>query len=82
MGGTGCLEHWANFSYSTSNVSEANGVATITAQKTGRPGTGPGESSAQTGLQKFQYGYVEVTAKLPAGQGFWPAIWMYGSNSS
>lgn len=24
----------------------------------------------------MQYGYVEVRAKVPAGQGLWPAIWM------
>ena len=30
----------------------------------------------------FKYGKVEVKAKLPAGVGTWPAIWMLGSNIS
>jgi beta-glucanase (GH16 family) len=28
----------------------------------------------------FKYGTVEVRAKLPAGQGTWPAIWTLGAN--
>jgi beta-glucanase (GH16 family) len=28
----------------------------------------------------FKYGKVEVRAKLPTGQGTWPAIWMLGKN--
>ena len=28
----------------------------------------------------FQYGRVDVRAKLPAGNGTWPAIWMLGKN--
>ena len=71
---------WANFSYLTSNVSEANGVATITAQKSGSNWTGGILST--NGLYQFEYGFVEVRAKLPTGQGFWPAIWLYGDNSS
>ena len=69
----------ANFSYNTSNVSEANGVA-ITAQESG--GNWTGGILSTNGLYQFEYGFVEAYAKLPAGQGFWPAIWMYGSNSS
>jgi len=29
---------------------------------------------------EFQYGIVEVKAKLPTGHGLWPAIWMLGSD--
>ena len=31
------------------------------------------------GKMQFQYGRVEVSAKIPAGTGTWPAIWMLGS---
>ena len=67
---------WANFRYSPSNVSVANGVATITAQRSGSNWTG-GILSTDT-TKMFQYGFVEVRAQLPKGQGFWPAIWLYG----
>jgi beta-glucanase (GH16 family) len=32
------------------------------------------------GLFEFLYGRVEVRAKLPAGNGTWPAIWMLGTS--
>jgi beta-glucanase (GH16 family) len=38
-----------------------------------------GRSSSETSLPPnfaFQYGYVEIRAKVPAGQGLWPAFWM------
>ncbi len=34
------------------------------------------------GKFNFQYGYVEVRAKLPKGKGIWPAIWMLGADYS
>lgn len=39
--------------------------------------------SIQTvGKFSFQYGRIEVRAKLPKGKGIWPAIWMMGDNIS
>jgi beta-glucanase (GH16 family) len=72
---------WSNFGYSTSNVSEANGVATITVHNTGGGpgGTWTGGILSTDTTKWFQYGFVEVRAKLPKGQGFWPAIWQVGS---
>lgn len=32
------------------------------------------------GKQNFQFGRIDVRAKLPQGQGIWPAIWMLGSD--
>ncbi len=34
------------------------------------------------GKQAFQYGRIDIRAKLPEGQGIWPALWMLGSNFS
>ena len=30
----------------------------------------------------FQYGRVEIRAKMPVGQGFWPALWMLPTNGA
>ena len=34
------------------------------------------------GRNEFTYGRIDIRAKLPVGQGIWPALWMLGSNIS
>jgi beta-glucanase (GH16 family) len=77
--------NWSNFSYPSehgdfSAVSVSNGTVSITAKNTG--GNWTGGILSTNGLHQWQYGYFQVTAKLPAGQGYWPGIWLYGSDSS
>ena len=32
------------------------------------------------GKKEFKFGRIDIRAKLPEGQGIWPALWMLGSN--
>jgi beta-glucanase (GH16 family)/glycerophosphoryl diester phosphodiesterase len=65
----------------TNNVVIKNGILHITAikQKTGK---NLYTSARLTTKNKagFKYGKIEARAKLPAGRGTWPAIWMLGEN--
>ena len=71
---------WQNYTNSTSNSSVADGFLTITARQEGSSYTSARMKSED--LQEFQYGRIDVRAKLPEGQGIWPAIWMLGGNFS
>jgi Glycosyl hydrolases family 16/PKD domain len=82
LGGGG----WGNneqeyYTNRSDNVAVLNGVLKITAKKESYMGSN--YTSARL-LSKdkfsFKYGKIEVRAKLPAGGGTWPAIWMLGNN--
>lgn len=63
------------------NVSVSNGTLKITALKENYQGSAYTSTRLKTqGKYQFTYGRVEVKAKVPAGGGTWPAIWMLGSN--
>jgi beta-glucanase (GH16 family) len=67
--------------YTADNALVEDGILKITAKR--EPTNGfDFSSSRMTTLDNFsfQYGRVEVRAKLPEGGGTWPAIWMLGDN--
>lgn len=81
--GDGCpnICGWGNNErqiYTKKNVALQDGKLIITATKNGDIY----ESGKITTKNKieFQYGTVEVRAKLPQGHGLWPAIWMLGND--
>ena len=65
------------------NVRAEDGTLVIEARKEPFQGYGYTSASINTlGRFEFLYGRVEVRAKLPTGNGTWPAIWMLGTNRS
>jgi hypothetical protein len=75
--GNGELQTYTN---SSENVVVENGSLKIKAKA-----NGAGYTSARLkseGLYEFQYGRVEIRAKLPSAQGTWPAFWMLGADHS
>ena len=81
--GDGCpnLCGWGNNErqiYTKKNVAIQDGNLVITATEEGDLY----ESGRITTKKKveFQYGIIEVRAKLPQGHGLWPAIWLLGND--
>jgi hypothetical protein len=72
------LQYYTNRS---DNVIVSGGTLKITAKKENFSGSAYTSARILT-KNKFsvKYGKIEVRAKLPAGVGTWPAIWMLGNN--
>ena len=67
--------------YRKENTSVNNGYLFIEARKEGFEGRSYTSSRLTTeGKFDFKYGRVDIRARLPEGQGYWPALWMLGSN--
>jgi len=76
----GELQHYTN---RLVNSSVSNGLLSITAKKENYTDQGQTKQYTSARLNSkfdFQYGRVEVRAKLPIGIGTWPAVWMLGKN--
>ena len=61
------------------NITVENDVLKITAIADGSGGYTSGRINS-LGNFEFQYGRVEIRAKLPTGGGTWPALWMLGGD--
>lgn len=79
------LEHYTN---SSENIKVSNGALNITMKKEPKVFTESDDSTKKaTALYSsgklvtknnfsFKYGRVDIRAKMPAGDGIWPALWM------
>ena len=85
--GDGCNNNlcgWGNNEleyYRSENSTVADGLLTITSKQENFGGRDYTSSRLKTqGKQFFTYGRVDIRAKLPKGQGIWPALWMLGES--
>ena len=79
------LWRWGNNEkqyYRSQNATVANGELTITAKQEAFGGYQYTSARLRTRNKgDWTYGRMEMRAKLPIGQGMWPAFWMLPSNS-
>jgi beta-glucanase (GH16 family) len=72
---------WQYYTSGNANCTVANGKLTITARKESQGGYNYTSARIKTmGKREFQYGRIDIRARLPKGQGIWPALWMLGAN--
>lgn len=69
--------------YRRENASVSNGFLVIQAREENFNSNSYTSSRIITqNRQSFQYGRIDIRAKLPEGQGIWPALWMLGDSFS
>jgi beta-glucanase (GH16 family) len=74
---------WGAASVDKNHASVANGILTLTAQRSGNSFVSSQIHSGvdpQNGVHKprlsFKFGYIEARIDVPNGKGLWPAFWM------
>ncbi|GAC1395488.1 MAG: hypothetical protein NVSMB63_15720 [Sediminibacterium sp.] len=81
-GGSGWGNHeLENYTSSSKNLFLSNGYMIIEARKENLGANNYTSARINTaGKKQFQYGRIDVRAKLPTASGLWPAIWMLGAD--
>jgi beta-glucanase (GH16 family) len=88
IGNGGSNTGWGNsemeyYTSRTNNVYEAGGCLHIAAKKESYQGFNYTSARIKSeGLFSCTYGRIEWRSQLPTGTGFWPALWMLGTNIS
>lgn len=72
-------EELQNYTNDQKNIKLENGRMAITASQEDVLSFTSARLTTKDKVE-FQYGRIDVRAKLPKGQGLWPAIWMLGEN--
>jgi beta-glucanase (GH16 family) len=86
--GDGCpdLCGWGNNElqyYLAENATVSGGRLTLTAREEAFGGRGYTSARMRTiGLGDWRYGRFEMRARMPVGQGLWPAFWMLSTDDS
>ncbi|MGO8672370.1 MAG: family 16 glycosylhydrolase, partial [Capsulimonadaceae bacterium] len=88
--GNGELETYTTSTANAEIISDPNATDGLALQITaidtnGGVGTAGNYTSARlqsSGLVSAGFGYIEIRAKAPYGQGIWPAVWMMGNDYS
>ena len=70
-----------NYTANASNSYIEDGKLVIEAKRESSNGSDYSSARMTTeGNKEFRYGRIDIRAKLPEGQGIWPALWMLGGN--
>lgn len=69
----------SNATNSSIKTEEGNSVLAITAMKDNEGGFTSAKMTTKN-LMTMRFGRIDIKAKMPEGQGIWPAIWMLGHN--
>lgn len=84
LGSQGIANPWGNHEkeyYKSENGYIYKGTLVIKAKQESYGGQNYTSARLKTkGLQSWMYGKIAARIQLPAGQGFWPAFWMLGTN--